>query len=381
MSPRDDNPPSTSEYSSMNAFNALPSPHCSPRELKETCNYPQKPAIVKMPAEPPSPPASPWAVHSRKVLVFDAGAPSEQAEEAFVDPPLYFTDNGHLSHEALFLPAPGGFADGSRSRDLSYHFVQPKSKRDTRTKRYHMPIDGEHSQTLTFSLRLNEAFRSDPLHYYKTMREELMQNRGIASLKAANLNRVKQEKANVSIRASDKPFQKLRKHTPRLLLPTSKASASKLGNPHLSAGRYKVQHTRAPSVKRPEDTNFETLEDFSPPTSTLLNNNKALKIEWSSHNPLDLTSDPHRHLLHDAELLLASTLRLSCATYLCSKRRIFKRVHEAHDLGREFRKTDAQQACQIDVNKASKLWVAFEKVGWFNHSHFKRLQRKDDQEM
>ena len=32
----------------------------------------------------------------------------------------------------------------------------------------------------------------------------------------------------------------------------------------------------------------------------------------------------------------------------------------------EFRKTDSQKACKIDVNKASKLWSAYEKIGWFD---------------
>ena len=34
--------------------------------------------------------------------------------------------------------------------------------------------------------------------------------------------------------------------------------------------------------------------------------------------------------------------------------------------GNEFKKTNAQQACKIDVNKASKLWTAFENVGWLH---------------
>jgi len=34
---------------------------------------------------------------------------------------------------------------------------------------------------------------------------------------------------------------------------------------------------------------------------------------------------------------------------------------------KDFRKTDAQQACKIDVNKASKLWTAFDKAGWFQN--------------
>lgn len=77
-------------------------------------------------------------------------------------------------------------------------------------------------------------------------------------------------------------------------------------------------------------------------------------------------------MLHEAEINLAGTLRLSCATYLCSKRRIFQARLNALRIGKEFRKTDAQQACKIDVNKASKLWTAYDKVGWFNRSYFQK---------
>lgn len=120
-----------------------------------------------------------------------------------------------------------------------------------------------------------------------------------------------------------------------------------------------------------DDTDYNSLEDFSPPLETLGGNAKALKADWKGQM-LDLSSDPDRHLLSAAELNLAATLRLSCATYLCSKRRIFEARVRALKVGKEFRKTDAQQACKIDVNKASKLWTAYERVGWFKPEHFQQ---------
>lgn len=127
-----------------------------------------------------------------------------------------------------------------------------------------------------------------------------------------------------------------------------------------------------PATNR-DDTDYNSLPDFSPPLSTLpKGNNKVLKADWKGQ-VLDLSNDPDRHLLHEAELNLASTLRLSCATYLCSKRRIFQARIEALRIGKEFRKTDAQQACKIDVNKASKLWQAYEKVGWFKPEFFRQF--------
>ena len=112
-----------------------------------------------------------------------------------------------------------------------------------------------------------------------------------------------------------------------------------------------------------EDKDFGLLPDYSPPLSSLPSKPNSLKVDWKGA-PIDLRFDPHAHLLHPDELLLAGNLRLDCATYLTSKRRIFIKRRECLQIGKEFRKTDAQQACKIDVNKASKLWAVFEKVGW-----------------
>ncbi|KAJ4369844.1 hypothetical protein N0V83_005608 [Neocucurbitaria cava] len=126
-----------------------------------------------------------------------------------------------------------------------------------------------------------------------------------------------------------------------------------------------------PATNR-DDTDYNALPDYSPPLATLpKGNNKSLKAEWKG-TVLDLSNDPDRHLLHEAELHLAATLRLNCATYLCSKRRVFQARIEALRIGKEFRKTDAQQACKIDVNKASKLWQSYDKVGWFNPDYFRQ---------
>jgi len=116
-----------------------------------------------------------------------------------------------------------------------------------------------------------------------------------------------------------------------------------------------------------EDKNYQDIENLCPPLNSLPDNPYCLRVEWKG-NPLDLSKDPHAHLLHPAELLLASTLRLDCATYLTSKRRLFVMRFKLllRKPEKEFRKTDAQQACKIDVNKASKLWTAYERVGWLD---------------
>lgn len=117
---------------------------------------------------------------------------------------------------------------------------------------------------------------------------------------------------------------------------------------------------------------WEKLPDYSPPLSTLPANNKCLKVEWKGSS-MDLSADPLRHLLHPAELQLAQILRLPCDLYLDSKRRLF--VEKVHRLKQDlpFRRTDAQKACRIDVNKASRLFAAYERIGWLEDENFERF--------
>lgn len=122
-----------------------------------------------------------------------------------------------------------------------------------------------------------------------------------------------------------------------------------------------------------EDKDFQDLPDYCPPLDTLPNKPDSLKVEWKTGNKLHPPrDDPAYALCHEDEISLASILRLDCSTYLTSKRRIFQARVETLRIGKEFRKTDAQQACKIDVNKASKLWMAYDKVGWLNKEYFRQ---------
>lgn len=133
----------------------------------------------------------------------------------------------------------------------------------------------------------------------------------------------------------------------------------------------------ARQVATREDTGFDSIPDYSPSLSTL-NEDSRFRVQWKG-TPLDLSNDPHKHLLHPAEIHLASVLRLSCAVYLTSKRRIFKAKVEGTRQGLRFNRTDSQKACKIDVNKASKLWSAYQSIGWFDEEfinpHLSRTPR------
>ena len=135
-----------------------------------------------------------------------------------------------------------------------------------------------------------------------------------------------------------------------------------------------TKHKRAPPSKKVdgENVNWTELPDYAPPSSDLDTNPKSLKVSWHGH-ALPLSDDPDQNQLHEQELQVASTLRLSCAVYLTNKRKIFQARLQALRDGKNFTKTAAQSACKIDVNKASQLWEAFDRVGWFNPEWYKEF--------
>lgn len=133
--------------------------------------------------------------------------------------------------------------------------------------------------------------------------------------------------------------------------------------------------TRAPPTKNVngKDLNWQAITDYAPPASTLdEDHSKPLHVEWTNGNRLDLDNDPDREHLHSEELRIAGVLRLKCAQYLMSKRRIFESRVEHLKENKEFNKTSAQACTSIDVNKASRLWDAFNKVGWFDEKWYQK---------
>lgn len=126
----------------------------------------------------------------------------------------------------------------------------------------------------------------------------------------------------------------------------------------------------SPSVQ-PMVIDWESIPDYSPDVSLLPNNSRCLKVEWKGQ-PMSLADDPLVGKLHPAEVTLASVLRLPCNLYLDSKRRLFAEKVSRLKKGLPFRRTDAQKSCRIDVNKASRLFAAFEKIGWLNDDKFDR---------
>ena len=166
--------------------------------------------------------------------------------------------------------------------------------------------------------------------------------------------------------AATNPSQKpvvSRRRAPKARVPAQDARETP------AAGQGK--HTRKAPTKQPEFNGLAwyEIDDFTPPLATLDASSKDLHVEWKGTKKY-LSQDPDREHLHPQELRIASDLRLDGKVYLNAKRLIFKAKVKALQEGRGFSKTHAQTAVKMDVNKASQLYEAFDRVGWFDRRHF-----------
>ena len=308
----------------------------------------------------------------------DGGRRNEaQANGERLKDPMLFPDDvagpAVSTSETLFPPEPSqAVADEIVSQHMASHMAQFKNK-------FNQPTRAEYHIALQFKSNIGRAYNLNPAKYMKRAREETEEQYWKAKrIGAAPGTRVpvhvailarpaaKQSKKAIKpaiskVSPAVKPRVKVRR--------TPKSSPLVTGLSYPTVGGSATPEPRGAGSKRPEEIDYHALPDYAPPISTLPKG-KSLKADWGSNNPLNLANDPDNHMLHEAEVSLASTLRLTCATYLCSKRRIFEARLNTFRIGKEFRKTDAQQACKIDVNKASKLWTAYDKVGWFDKSYF-----------
>lgn len=306
---------------------------------------------------PMSPPISPYS------KAISHTTPSALAGHAVRDPVLYPADEGLPSsppEQPLFalseIEDHRRIVDGHvRARSLSlFGGVVPPRRED-------------YELALFFRSQVMKHYTSDRRRWLRKERELLEADR-----------RAGAQRYHAIMPA--KPMAAARAHKPDRVSKPPPGSAPRTVRGGSGAGgqpkQRRVSATPEPSrrVVAPnrEDKDFNALPDYCPPLSSLPSRPNSLKVDWKGQ-PIDLTHDPHVHLLHPDEVSLAGNLRLDCATYLTSKRRVFERRLQCLRTGKEFRKTDAQQACKIDVNKASKLWMAFDKVGWLDAAWVRRF--------
>ncbi|KAG5914339.1 hypothetical protein E4U42_000539 [Claviceps africana] len=305
---------------------------------------------------PMSPPISPYS----KPVTTTTNAPSTTLSGQIVkDPVLYPADE----QSPASPPAPPLFAP----TELEHHqrIVDDHVSVRSRSIFGHVspPRREDYELVLTFSSQIMKSLMADPKGYLRQVRAHLEADGRAAAQRYHKMMPPKPIAAKPAKLRADrvsKPHA-----TPRPI--RTNAATNGTSPTSRSAGRTSATPEPSRRVVAPnrEDKDFNSIVDYCPPLDTLPDQPNSLKVDWKGQ-PIDLSGDPYAHLLHPNELLLAGNLRLDCATYLTSKRRIFERRLLCLRTKKEFRKTDAQQACKIDVNKASKLWTAFEKVGWLD---------------
>lgn len=328
---------------------------------------------------PMSPPISPYTKSVSSNASNNDNTPSTPQSSTIQDPVLYPIDELSPSGPPLFAPAEDEDAhmqivdDHVRALESTANLftVVPPPRRE------------DYKLMISIKSQVMKNYNSNPRAWLRKERAYLIADRE-AALGARRLPLIqpakpiaaKPARSQRADRNMDRVASRVSKpHAPRPirssgapLAATSMGMASPIPPARSTAGRRRPSATPEPSrrIVAPsrEDKNFQMLQDFCPPLSSLSDRAAAqLKPDWKGQ-PIDLSNDPNRKLLHPAELNLASGLRLDCATYLTSKRRMFMRRLERFQNNKEFRKTDAQQACKIDVNKASRLWVVFNNAGW-----------------
>ncbi|KAL9635737.1 MAG: hypothetical protein Q9164_003270 [Protoblastenia rupestris] len=317
----------------------------------------------------PSPPISPWQDRSyrQEKHTQPNGSDHGRKESDNKDPVLYAeSDPGSTYEEPLFPFEPVASTEDLITKHMAMHLNQFKNK-------LNQPTREEYRLALACVPTIGAQYNRNPGAYLKRQREEQENEYWQVKRLCAQPGT---KAAPIAIAPAPKPGKRaIKAMTPKPAIPrvkrTPKASPMARLMDYPPKGRSETPD-RALGVKR-DDVDYNALSDYAPSTATLPNNPKILKADWPSNNILNLSNDPDRHMLHEAEVNLAATLRLTCATYLCSKRRIFEARLNALRIGKEFRKTDAQQACKIDVNKASKLWTAYDKVGWFSPGYFEKF--------
>jgi hypothetical protein len=330
----------------------------------------------------PSPPNSPFgssANHSTLTVT------------SLADPILYpSSDNSSEEHVELFPSAPTTTVTPTATPTTSPHddlidrHMASRPAQGSTSKTSRLPTRADYAIALEFTAIFNPLLaRKDHL---KAERADIRRMKPIpwAATMAPKLSAsLLAPPAKIKARVHSRPQPRPAARPDRVIKPSQAAQGRGTGpRPVLAAPSTSasppsarisaaVRSSDSPAASRRvvapsrEDKDFNSLPNYCPPINTLPGRPGCLKIEWKGH-AIALDNDPQRHLLHPEELQLAGALRLDCATYLTSKRRIFERRLECARTGKEFRKTDAQQACKIDVNKASKLWTAYERVGWLD---------------
>ncbi|KAF9766616.1 hypothetical protein IL306_000950 [Fusarium sp. DS 682] len=290
-------------------------------------------------------------------------ATTEVPTNSIKDPVLYPSDEVPSSPAQTPLFAP--LEERDHKRLIEEHMQKNEDERIF--VEVPPPEPKDYELVLSFKSQLVKTMSADPRGYMKrTIQEARATNRAIAQ---RNPHRAIAAKPTVKTSRSRSDHRVQKPQSPGRRPRVQSSNSLNRPLPQLSVNGTTEPKARAAGP----DKDFDNQPNFCPPLDSLPAKSNILKVDWKGQ-PLDNSNDPYRHLLHPDELALASNLRLDCATYLTSKRRLFQRRLFCFQQipKKDFRKTDAQQACKIDVNKASKLWTAFDRAGWFDPKWMER---------
>jgi len=178
--------------------------------------------------------------------------------------------------------------------------------------------------------------------------------------------------------------------------------ASRMGTirPSLKSNPGETKSARAPSSKPAKDPEWRNYYDFAPKEHYMNFTRACAAINetknFAEHKSrFDLTDDPDKAYLNEAELAMCGRLALDCHRFLTSKRQIFEGyvkhlrlkfdIEERIRVGLEDRgftrlpswnKTAAQSLMGIDVTKGSHIWSFYNEVGFFDEKLFQHHLRQ-----
>lgn len=146
--------------------------------------------------------------------------------------------------------------------------------------------------------------------------------------------------------------------------PNNSSSSEVESSEDLNAYHSKREFLESTTVQEIHDAIIDSIPTFAPDMSHITHQSleKELKRVGFSTNR-SLKDRAGLEMIDKDEVILVSSMKLSPYQYHDTKKRFFAEKARKTFLRTTFKKTDAQKACRVDVNKASKLYEIFQSCG------------------
>lgn len=156
---------------------------------------------------------------------------------------------------------------------------------------------------------------------------DIHENEGTTTMRPSKTPRAAGVRLNILSRDISAPLkQEAETHDPRVTLQNKSGATNGLLRPLPMLDNFTPPHQQNASG-RPTDTRrstgdnsgdvaYNSIPDYTPPISTLPRGNPhILQVQWRQKSSVDLSNDPDRHMLHEAEVKLATSLNLVCYVF------------------------------------------------------------------